>query len=168
MIEIRPESPADYSAIHDLTATAFESSAEASLIDALREQATSIISLVAERDSLILGHILFSPVSVVGQPEFSLMGLAPMAVLPDVQRQGIGSELVKAGLEACRGLKADGVVVLGHPEFYPRFGFVPASRFDLSCEYDVPDEVFMAVELRSGALTELSGVVNYHPAFADL
>ncbi|MDB4637726.1 N-acetyltransferase, partial [bacterium] len=93
---------------------------------------------------------------------------APMAVLPDFQRQGIGSELVTAGLNICREQGWDAVVVLGYPEFYPRFGFVPASQFKIGCEYDVPDEVFMLVELNTGALDGCWGTVNYHSAFADL
>ena len=93
------------------------------------------------------------------------MGLAPMAVMPVRQRQGIGSTLIRDGLHACKRIGATAVVVLGHATYYPRFGFAPASRFGLKCQYDVPDEAFMAVEIESGALQDRGGTVTYHPAF---
>ena len=96
------------------------------------------------------------------------MGLAPMAVLPGRQRQGIGSELVRAGLDECRRLGFGAIVVLGHAEYYPRFGFVPASKFGLKSEYDVPDDVFMALELIPGALRGRAGTIRYHPTFAAM
>jgi putative acetyltransferase len=93
------------------------------------------------------------------------MGLAPMAVIPERQRQGIGCALVRAGLDECRRLGAVGVIVVGHPEFYPRFGFVRASSFNLTCEFEVPDDVFMALELVSGAFDN-GGLMRYQPAFS--
>ncbi|MDC0308041.1 MAG: N-acetyltransferase [Planctomycetaceae bacterium] len=168
MTHIRSESAIDYDAVRYLNTAAFETDAEAGLVDALRDQCESIISLVAEKDDLLAGHILFSPVTLPGHNHLKILGLAPMAVLPDFQRQGIGSELVTAGLNICREQGWDAVVVLGYPEFYPRFGFVPASQFKIGCEYDVPDEVFMLVELNTGALDGCWGTVNYHSAFADL
>jgi putative acetyltransferase len=96
------------------------------------------------------------------------MGLGPMAVAPGRQNSGIGSLLVGAGLDRCRAMGAVAVVVLGHPDYYPRFGFVPASGFSIDSEYDVPDEVFMAQELVPGALRQVTGRIHYHPAFADL
>ena len=138
-------------------------------MDTLRAQARPIVSLVAEDDpGQLAGHIMFSPVSLAGQGETVLMGLAPMAVLPAQQNTGIGSALVEAGLEACSELGAGAVVVLGHPDFYPRFGFTPASGFGIDSEYDVPDEVFMAQELQPGGLSGLSGRVQYHAAFANI
>lgn len=147
---------------------AFESDAEAKLVDSLREQADPVISLVAVEHDVVVGHILFSPVTMDARPELKLMGLAPMAVTADRQRGGIGSQLVEAGLEECRRLGVDAVVVLGHPEYYPRFEFVPSTQFGFNSEYDVPDEVFMAIELRSGALAGASGQAQYHPVFASL
>jgi putative acetyltransferase len=94
------------------------------------------------------------------------MGLAPLAVLPEFQRQGVGSQLVRAGLERCRDARLDYLVVLGHPEYYQRFGFRPASALQLRSEYPVPDDVFMALELRQGALGELPRLVRYRPEFA--
>ena len=164
---IREERRVDVESIRAVNLAAFETSTEAQLVDALRRQATPLISLVAEDDANIVGHILFSPVTLTSEPGLSLMGLAPMAVVPSRQRQGVGSRLVREGLARCREVDAAGVVVLGHPEYYPRFGFVPASRLFLRSEYDVPEEAFMARELREGALKGLSGTIRYHPVFAD-
>jgi putative acetyltransferase len=168
MILIREESSEDREAIFRLNEAAFPSPAEAQLVDELRAQADPVLSLVACAGELVVGHILFSPVTLPTHPEVQLLGLAPMAVIPDRQNTGIGRRLVRAGLERCRRLNAVAIVVLGHPNFYPRFGFVPASRFAIDSDYDVPDEAFMAHELVPGALQDVSGRVCYHPAFAAL
>jgi putative acetyltransferase len=165
-IDIRREQPGDFPAIDGVTRAAFGSSAEAALVAALREQARPIVSMVADAGGEIVGHIMFSPVTLIGHPDLDISGLAPMAVRPGWQRRGIGSRLVRAGLERCRDLGFRAVVVLGHPEFYPRFGFAPASRFGIRSEYDVPDDVFMSMELVAGALRNRSGTIRYHPAFA--
>jgi putative acetyltransferase len=164
--EVRGETPADVDQVRGVNRAAFDRPQEGALVDALRER-PGVISLVAARMGMVLGHILFSPVEIVGAPTPArVAGLGPMAVLPTHQRAGIGSQLVRAGLEACRGAAYDAVVVLGHPQFYPRFGFAPASRFGLRSEYDVPDPVFMALELRPGALPAQGGLVKYRPEFA--
>ena len=165
---IRPETAADESAIHALNVAAFPSDAEARLVDCLRASADPVISLVAESDGDVVGHILFSPVTHAERASIRSMGLAPMAVLPERQRQGIGSQLVDAGLRACREAGVEALVVLGHPQYYPRFGFVPASEFSIDSEYDVPDDTFMALELVPGALAGTPGTVRYHRAFAEL
>jgi putative acetyltransferase len=165
---IRPEQPDDIAAIRAVNEAAFDTRAEADLVDLLRAQASPLISLVAHDEGAVVGHILFSPVSLLGHPDATIMGLAPMAVLPMHQRRGIGSALVRAGLDACREGEFDAVIVLGHAAYYPRFGFQPASRFGIGCEYDVPDEVFLALELQPGALSGLSGTIRYHPAFATV
>jgi putative acetyltransferase len=165
---IRNEREADRAAIHALNTATFETPAEADLVDALRQQAHPVVSLVAEENQAIVGHILFSPVELPGHPETRIMGLAPMAVAPGLQNKGIGSALVRAGLEQCRQLGFGAVVVLGHPGFYPRFGFAPATRFGIGCDYEVPEEVFRALELRPGTLRGASGKVRYHAAFAGL
>lgn len=165
---IRAERDTDRAAVHRVNAAAFPTPAEAGLVDALRRQAHPLISLVAERDGTILGHILFSPVTLEGRPDLHIMGLAPMAVAPDQQRSGIGSALVRAGLDECRQRGVSAVVVLGHPEYYPRFGFTPAVRYGIRSEYDVPDEVFMALELAPGALRNAPGTIKYHPAFSSV
>jgi putative acetyltransferase len=165
-MNLRPEQAADIAAIRQVNLSAFETATEADLVDALRDQARPLVSLVAEDDGAIVGHILFSPMTLPSRPDLRIMGLAPMAVMPARQREGIGSALAKAGIAACRDLGFGAVVVLGHAEYYPRFGFVPASRFGLRSEYDVPDDVFMAMELQSGALQGLApGTIRYHAAF---
>jgi putative acetyltransferase len=150
--------------VHHVTESAFETHVEVDLIDALR-QVPGIISLVAEHDDAVVGHILFSPVTLANHPDLSIMGLAPMAVAPQHQRRGIGTALVNTGLERCRALGFGAVAVLGHAEYYPRFGFLPARRFGIGCEYDVPDDVFMVLELRPGFLDGAAGVIRYHDAF---
>jgi putative acetyltransferase len=148
--------------------SAFETSFEADLVDVLRQEADPIISLVAEVSGEIVGHIMFSPASLSGHPNLRVMGLAPMAVSPVHQNKGIGSALVKAGLDLCGKLGFVAVVVLGHPDYYPRFGFSPSSRFNIDSEYEVPEDVMMAMELLPGALSGKSGRVSYHPAFSNL
>jgi putative acetyltransferase len=128
----------------------------------------SILSLVAEKDGHVVGHILFSPVTIepfAGQ--VSAVGLAPMAVLPDQQGKGIGTRLVEEGLAELRRLGHDVVVVVGHPDYYPRFGFKRASLFGLRTEIDCPDEAFMAIELRPGALAGRGGRVRYRSEFGN-
>lgn len=165
--EIRFERPDDLAAIRAINEAAFGGIKEADLVDRLRAAGKALLSLVAIHDGAIAGHILFSPVSLDPiDPPLVVVGLAPMAVHPELQNRGIGSRLVRAGLERCRSAGHDGVVVLGHPLYYPRFGFVPASRFGLRSEYDAPDDAFMALELRPGAFRSASGVVKYQQEFA--
>lgn len=166
---IRPETPEELADIHRVNELAFGQPAEADLVDALRNEARPFLSLVAVQDGQVAGHICFTPVTIESEEgSFTAMGLAPMAVLPDLQSQGIGSDLVRSGLEECRRMGHDVVVVLGHPEYYPRFGFIPASRKGLRSEYPVPDEVFMVAELSPGALAGRTGLVKYHPAFGKV
>lgn len=161
-MHIRPEAPSDHAAVHDVNVAAFGREVEARLVAMLRNQARPLVSLVAEDAGTVVGHIMFSPVSLGGFAGL-MMGLAPMAVAPARQRGGIGSALVRAGLGACRTF--DAVVVLGHAGYYPRFGFVPASRFGIRCEYDVPDDVFMVREMAPGRLDGKRGTIRYHAAF---
>lgn len=164
----RKECPADIDAVFALHTAAFPSDAEARLVNALRAAADPVISLVVEDTGVVVGHILFTPVSLAGCANGDIMGLAPMAVIPARQQSGIGCALVAAGLDACRAQGARAAVVLGHPQYYPRFGFVPASRFGIASIYDAPDEAFMALELVPNGLSGLSGTVRYHEAFNDL
>ncbi|MGH7367544.1 MAG: GNAT family N-acetyltransferase [Candidatus Rokuibacteriota bacterium] len=167
-MRIRAEQAGDQAAVRAVNVAAFETPAEANLVDALRAQARPVVSLVAESAGAIVGHVMFSPVVLPGHPALTLMGLGPMAVAPARQRVGVGSALVRAGLAECRRLDADAVVVLGHPAYYPRFGFAAGVRFGLGCEYDVPAEAFMVLELRPGALRGAAGTAQYHVAFASL
>ena len=164
-MRVRPETPEDFAAVRAVNEAAFGSPAEADLVDTLRGKIQPLVSLVADLDGLVVGHILFSPISLDAPSELKLMGLGPMGVLPKHQRQGIGSALVVAGLKQCEALDCDAVVVLGHPEYYPRFGFVVASSHGISSEYDAPDEAFMIKELTPGSLRGVSGTVSYDEAF---
>jgi putative acetyltransferase len=165
-MRIRRERAADVAAVRRVNEAAFDTSAEADLVDRLRAEAQPVISVVADEDGLLIGHILFSPVTLSSDPDLQIMGLAPMAVLPDWQRRGIGSALIHAGLDECRLKGAVAVVVVGHSGYYPRFGFKPASTFGIRCEFDVPDEAFMALELMRGTLDGKRGTIAYPPAFA--
>jgi putative acetyltransferase len=165
---IRLEQAADIPTIHALNREAFGSPAEANLVDALRARDEHVLSLVAEEHGDLVGHILFSRVSLTGNEDLDAMGLAPMAVTPARQRGGIGSALVRAGLEECRRRGVEAVFVVGHPELYPRFGFERASRFGIGCELDVADDVFMAVQLVGDALRGRNGTVRFHDAFRML
>lgn len=164
-VVVRAETVDDLALVREVNVEAFESKTEADLVDRLRGVARPVVSLVATVDGAIAGHILFSPVTLANHEDLNLMGLGPMAVLPKHQRRGIGSALVREGLGRCVQLGRSACVVLGHRDFYPRFGFVPASRFGISCKWDVPDEVFMALELTRGVLRGRSGMIRYHEAF---
>jgi putative acetyltransferase len=169
MLFIRPEQPADIPAIHHIVEEAFQqafgSEVEATLVDQLRANGKAIVSLVAVEDGQMVGHILFTEVTL---GDATIIGLAPLAVLPSHQKQGIGALLTNAGIEASRSAGYKAMVVLGHPEYYPRFGFVPASRFGIKSEYDVSDETFMALELQPGALANCAGVAKYQPEFNEV
>lgn len=164
---IRPEQPNDHRAVFGLNVAAFDSASEAKLVDRLRNECEVFISLVAIDDQNIMGHIFFSPVILVSDDKAKIFGLGPMAVAPVHQRQGVGSALLRTGLDQCRKIGGKAVVVLGHPDFYPRFGFVPASQFGIGSDFPAPDEAFMALELKPGALHGKSGQVKYHQAFSD-
>ena len=167
-MNIRAETDKDKTTIYNINQSAFETSAEAELVVKLCEQVNPIISLVAEEDGKVVGHILFTPVSLINHTELKIMGLAPMAVLPEYQRKGIGAALVQAGLDQCKKIGFGAVVVLGHKSYYSRFGFTPAAHVGLSCEYDVPDEAFMCLELQKDYLNNASGKIKYHPAFKNV
>jgi putative acetyltransferase len=169
MVAILHERPEDANAIRFVLEQAFGQSNEADLVDALRHRGALTLSLVAIRENEVVGHILISPVTVESAgSSFNAIGLGPMAVLPPYQRKGIGSQLVRIGLEQCRQAGHEIVVVLGHPDFYSRFGFVPTKHRGIHCEFDVPDDVFMIMELRQGALAGRGGLVKYQPEFKSV
>ncbi len=166
MITIRPESPEDAPRVRQINELAFEQPAEADLVEQLRRNCADALSLVAEGDAIV-GHILFTPVVIesVGRTVVG-MGLAPMAVLPDRQRQGIGSQLVRRGLDILRERACPFVVVVGHPEYYPRFGFEPASRHGLASQWEgMPDAAFMVLTLDAPAMAGVAGVAKYREEF---
>jgi putative acetyltransferase len=165
MLEIRGEEPRDVAAIRDVNRQAFGEDAEGQIVDALRDNGAVTASLVAVDSGAVVGHIMFSPLSVgalVGA------GLGPMAVLPSRQRQGVGSRLVKAGIERLRDNGCPFVVVLGHPEFYPRFGFERAGDYGITCAWDVPPEAFMVCVLNPAVVSGLRGLAQYRPEFATV
>jgi putative acetyltransferase len=163
---IREEAPRDAAAIRQVNTTAFETDAEAKLVDALRAAGALTLSLVAEADGEIVGHIAFSPVVVESSRRTNHgVGLAPMAVAPAYQRQGIGGRLIDDGLRRLRDAGHRFCVVLGHAEYYPRHGFSRASNFGMQWERPVPDDIFFVRELAKGGLAGVSGTVRYRPEF---
>lgn len=168
MLTIRREIPEDIASIRYVNEQAFDQNGEAELVEKLRNRGVLTLSLVAVQDDEIVGHIAFSPVKVEAErSNFEAIALAPMAVLPAYQRRGVGSQLVRAGLEECRRLGHAMAVVLGHPDYYPRFGFIPAKPKGIECEFEAPDEAWMVLELREGALTGKSGTVKFQPEFHE-
>lgn len=167
MVEIRKEQRGDEEQIRLVNTRAFGQPAEADLVDTLRKTCPEGVSFVAECEDKVVGHILFTPAVIEAEEkEIWGMGLAPMSVLPEFQRQGIGSKLVQAGLDEMRKIRQPFVIVLGHPEYYPRFGFIRASRYGIVSQYDnVPDETFMILVLDEAALKGVSGVGKYRPEF---
>lgn len=166
---IRDEEQADHSQVFEINARAFDTDLEAKLVEALRASVEPLISLVALVDERLVGHILFTPVTVEGCAKggAALMGLGPMAVLPEYQGRGIGSRLVEEGLARCRVLGTEAVVVFGHADYYPRFGFEPAKRYALRYKSEELDPYFMVLELEPGILKSVSGDVHYSPEFEE-
>jgi putative acetyltransferase len=166
--DIRGEQPQDIPGIREVNRQAFGQSQEASVVDKLRENCNDILSVVALAENRIVGHILFSP-AVIESENGSIVGsgLAPIAVLPEYQRQGIGSELVMTGIAKVREDGCPFIIVLGHPEYYVRFGFEPASKFGISSEWEVPDEAFMLLVLNEGTIKGVSGVAKYRQEWIE-
>ena len=165
-MKIREEELADTEAIWNINADAFETEAEANLVNVLRDSGCPFISLVAETDNKAVGHILFTPVELTGNKnKLKIIGLAPMAILQKYQNKGIGSKLVKKGIEYCKSKDYDAIAVLGHPGYYPKFGFVPSITYGIKSEYEVPDEAFMILELVPNSLKDHQGIIKYHELF---
>lgn len=168
MTAIRPQRPEDVSRVRHVNELAFGRPAEADLVEKLQQACIDSLSLVAG-DADVVGHILFTPVVIESaRRQVAGMGLAPLAVLPDHQRQGIGSELVRHGLQILRERGCPFVVVVGHPEYYPRFGFEPASTRGLRSQWQgVSDAAFMVLVLDAGAMQGVSGVARYRDEFDE-
>ena len=168
VITIREEQLQDAQDIREVNLAAFGQPDEAGIVDKLRLNCDELLSLVAVMGGRIVGHILFSPVTI-GQEgrTFIGMGLAPMAVLPEYQRRGLGAELIRVAIERLRERECPFVIVLGHADYYPRFGFEPASRQGIRCEWDVPDEAFMILILDAQTMQTVSGLAKYRPEFSD-
>ena len=163
-LSIRDEQPADRQQVRKVNELAFGRRDEAELIDALRAEGAILLSLVAEANGQIVGHILFSRMTVeTAQESIAAVSLAPMAVLPDYQGQQVGSRLVRRGLAELRARGEHIVIVLGHKEYYPRFGFSAEKARGLASPF--PPDAFMALELSDGALAGIHGAVRYASAF---
>ena len=168
-IVIRPETPEDIPAISRVNEAAFGRPVEGELVIALRDRGALIVSFVAVVDNEVVGHIAFSPMTAEPPvPDVNLMGLGPVAVLPEHQARGIGGLLIHEGMERCLELGCGAVLLVGHAEYYPRFGFSRAVDYEIACEFEAPDDAWMAAELKPGTLSKLRGVTaHFHPAFGD-
>lgn len=169
MATIRPETPEDIPAIHHVNELAFDRANEADLVDRLRGENAITLSLVAVQDEKVVGHVLITPVTIHAEDsQWDAVALGPMAVLPSHQNQGVGATLIRAAFEELKRMGQFVVIVLGHPQYYPRLGFVPSKPLGIRWEIDVPEEVFMVAELTEGALNGRMGIVRYHPAFNNV
>lgn len=168
-IAIRPERPEDSAAVITINDSAFAGTDESRLVEAIKQSGRPVISLVACSDDTPMGHIFFSPIEIHSEgPTIAALALAPMAVLPAFQRRGVGTLLVEAGLKECARQGCQVVVVVGHPTFYPRFGFAPANGMGLQSVYSSAGDAFMALELSKGVLAGRTGFVEYPVEFANV
>jgi putative acetyltransferase len=170
-LNVRPETRKDNTKITEINDLAFGQKNEGTLVEKLRKTKRFIpgLSLVAEVDGEVVGHILFYPILIdAGKVKFESLALAPMSVHPEFQKRGIGSRMVKEGIKSAKEHGFSSVIVLGHPEYYPRFGFGPASRWDIHAPFDVPVEAFLAIELEKSSLSGVSGVVEYPQEFGEV
>ncbi|MBP2029492.1 putative N-acetyltransferase YhbS [Methanohalophilus levihalophilus] len=167
---IRSESSSDYVGISKLNDEAFGRPNESKLVADLRKNPgfVSDLSFVAEQDGQIVGHVLFFPITI-STPTGSVQSLsiAPLSVLPPCQGQGVGSVLIRAGIDEAEELGYTSVIVVGPSEYYSMFGFEPAGKWNLRCPYDVPDEAFMGLELVENSLDIGGGVVEFPPEYDD-
>lgn len=168
-LEIRQENKDDFNTVFEVNKLAFGQDNEANLVDLLRTSNAFIpeLSLVAIFGNKIVGHILFTKIKIIhkDETETESLALAPMAVRPEYQNKGIGGKLVKHGLNKAKDLQFKSVIVLGHEHYYPKFGFVTADRWNIKSPYDVPTNVFMALELVTDGLKNISGFVKYPNEF---
>ena len=168
-VNIRQENTDDFNTVFEVNKLAFGQDNEANLVDLLRKSNSFIpeLSLVAILDNKIVGHILFTKIQIENEDKSKTesLALAPMAVRPEFQNKGIGGQLIKHGLEKARELQHKSVIVLGHEHYYPKFGFVPADKWNIKSPYDVPRNAFMALELVTDGLKNANGLVKYPKEF---
>ncbi len=167
---IRQETIDDYKAVYEVNKRAFNKENESILVKKIRESDGFIpeLSLIAEEKGEIVGYILLSKIKIVGIDEHTSLALAPVAVVPEFQSKGIGGELIKEVLKRAKGLGYGSVILLGHKEYYPRFGFKKASNWKIECPFEVDDDYFMAIELQDNSLNNVSGVVKYPDVFMEV
>ncbi|WP_287585564.1 N-acetyltransferase [Candidatus Borrarchaeum sp.] len=168
-ITIRQEVKEDYKRVYEINKMAFGREVESKLIEKIRKGPNFVpeLSQVAEKDNEIVGHILFSKIKIVGELEYQTLILAPLAVIPEMQKQGIGGKLIKHGIEKAIELRFDSIIVVGHKNYYPKFGFQNASKWGIKCPFEVPDGAFMAIELTENALENKAGVVQFPEEFME-
>ena len=166
MIEIREERPDDVAAVRELNRRAFGQDQESNIVDALRANGAALLSLVATLNDRVVGHIMYSPVSVGGNVKGAALG--PMAVIPERQRLRIGSKLIEAGNQNLKNAGCPFIIVVGHANYYPRFGFRPASEHGIKCEWDVPGDVFMLLVLDQVKMEGVSGLAKYRDEFSSV
>ena len=159
----RRETPEDIAGIRAVVEAAFGQPAEADLVDGLRCSGALTLSAMAVIGSRIVGHVAFSPITI-GE-RYAALALAPVAVAPDCQRQGIGTAMIRWSLEECKRLEHGVIIVVGAAGYYHRFGFIPASAFGIQCPFSVPAEAFMILALSPGAVAGYGGMVRYHAEF---
>ena len=165
---IRREQPQDIPEIRQVIIRAFGQKQEASIVDKLRKNCNSILSLVAFTDGKVVGHILFSPAVIEGRHGRLVgSGLAPLAVLPEYQRKGIGTQLMQTAIARIKEGGCPYIIVIGHPEYYARFGFEQAKQFGISSEWDVPDKAFMILVLDRKVMNGITGVARYREEWAE-
>jgi len=169
MLTVRPERLEDVPLVRILNEHAFEQPAEAEIVDKLRHACPEMLSFVAEDEGRVVGHILFTPAVIKSSKKLVQgMALAPMAVLPERQREGIGTKLVEHGLKVLQERSCPFVIVLGHPDYYPRFGFDLASRYSITCQWEgVPDEAFMIIIFDEIVMEGVTGVARYRDEFDE-
>jgi putative acetyltransferase len=165
-LEIREERLDDIAAVRDVNRRAFGQELEGKIFDALRSNRAALLSLVATLNGQVVGHIMYSPITVGDDAKGAAVG--PMAVLPEFQRQGIGSKLIETGNRKLKDADCPFIIVLGHADYYPRFGFEPASERGIKCEWDVPNDAFMLLILDETKMEGVSGVAKYRPEFSTL
>ena len=166
VIEIREERPDDIAAIREVNRRAFGQDQEGNIVDALRTNGAALLSLVATVNGQVAGHIMYSLLTVAENADGVALG--PMAVVPEYQRQGIGTKLIGAGNRKIKDAGYPFIIVVGHAEYYPRFGFRPASEYGIKCEWDVPDEVFMLLVLNEAKMQGASGLAKYRHEFSTI
>jgi putative acetyltransferase len=166
LIEIREERPDDVAAIREVNRRAFGQDQEANIVDAVRTNGAALLSLVATVNDQVAGHIMYSLLTIAENVDGVALG--PMAVVPEYQRQGIGTKLIEAGNRKIKDAGYPFIVVVGHAEYYPRFGFRPASEYGIKCEWDVPDEVFMLLVLNETKMQGASGLAKYRHEFSTV
>ena len=171
-IEIRQEQPADQQAVYELNKATFGQESESKLVESLRGSDAFIpaLSLVAVAGEEVVGHILFTKIKITDENgrSFDSLALAPMAVKPARQRQGVGGKLITYGLSRAKALGYTSVIVLGHEAYYPKYGFTPAINWQIKPPFEVPENAFMAIELVTGGLQGVTGTVKYPEAFGQV